>query len=39
MTILVTGGSGSLGSELKKIFPECLSPSSNDLDIRNKTKH
>ena len=36
MTILVTGGSGSLGSELKKIFPECLSPSSNDLDIRNK---
>ena len=36
MTILVTGGSGSLGSELQKIFPECLSPSSNDLDITNK---
>ena len=36
MTILVTGGSGSLGSELQKIFPDCLSPSSNDLDITNK---
>jgi len=36
MTILVTGGSGSLGSELQKFFPDCLSPSSNDLDIRNK---
>ena len=36
MTILVTGGSGSLGSELQKIFPDCLSPSSDDLDITNK---
>jgi len=36
MTILVTGGSGSLGSELQKIFPDCLSPSSKDLDITNK---
>jgi dTDP-4-dehydrorhamnose reductase len=36
MTTLVTGGSGSLGSELQKIFPDCLSPSSKDLDITNK---
>ena len=36
MTILVTGGSGSLGSELQNFFPDCLSPSSNDLDITNK---
>jgi len=36
VTTLVTGGSGSLGSELQKIFPDCLSPSSKDLDITNK---
>lgn len=38
MNILVTGGSGSLGSELQRIFPDCLCPTSNDLDITNKTQ-
>jgi len=36
VTTLVTGGSGSLGSELQFFFPDCLSPSSKDLDITNK---
>ncbi|MGQ0790614.1 MAG: SDR family oxidoreductase [Nitrosopumilaceae archaeon] len=36
MTILITGGSGSLGSELKKLFPNSLIPSHEELDICNK---
>ena len=35
-TILITGSSGALGSELKKIFPEALAPNHNELDIINK---
>ena len=36
MVILITGGSGSLGSELQNILPESLSPTREDLDITNK---
>ena len=38
MTILVTGGTGSLGSELQNSYPECLSPSRDDLDITNNNQ-
>jgi len=38
MTILITGGSGNLGSELKKIFKDCLCPTHEELDITNKIK-
>lgn len=33
MKILITGGTGILGKELKKIFPDSLSPTRNELDI------
>jgi dTDP-4-dehydrorhamnose reductase len=33
MTLLLTGGNGLLGNELRKYFPNCLSPSHNELDI------
>lgn len=33
MTILLTGSSGLLGTELKKYFPNCLSPLHDELDI------
>jgi dTDP-4-dehydrorhamnose reductase len=36
MTILITGSTGALGSEIKKIFPEALTPNHNELDITNK---
>lgn len=35
MTILITGITGSLGSELKKIFPDSISPTHDDFDICN----
>jgi dTDP-4-dehydrorhamnose reductase len=38
MNILVTGGSGSLGSELQHFYPGCLSPTRNDLDVTNKNQ-
>ena len=38
MTVLITGGSGTLGSELKKIFSNSLCPSHDELDICNKNK-
>ena len=37
MTILITGVTGSLGSELKKIYPDSLSPNHQDLDICEST--
>ena len=37
MTILITGVTGALGSELKKIYPNSISPSHEDLDICNLT--
>ena len=36
MTLLITGGTGSLGCELQKIFPNNVSPNHNELDITNK---
>ena len=35
MKTLITGGSGILGTELKKFFPNSLSPSHSVLDITN----
>ena len=35
MTILITGVTGALGSELKSILPESISPTHRDLDICN----
>ena len=37
MTILITGVTGALGSELKKIYPDSISPSHQDFDICNLT--
>jgi dTDP-4-dehydrorhamnose reductase len=36
MVVLITGGTGSLGIELKKIFRENISPTHEELDITNK---
>ena len=36
MSILLTGGSGGLGTELTKILANCSSPSRTHLDITNK---
>jgi len=36
MATLITGESGSLGKELKKVFPNSLCPSHSQLDIINK---
>jgi len=38
MAVLITGGSGSLGLELKKIFTSCLAPSRKDFDVTDKQK-
>ena len=35
MKSLITGGSGILGTELKKFFPDSLFPSHSELDITN----
>src|SRR3989344_2362366 len=34
--ILITGGSGKLGSELKKIYSDILTPTRNEFDITKK---
>jgi len=36
MTVLITGGTGVLGKELKILFSENLSPTHDELDITNK---
>ena len=36
MTVLITGGTGALGTELKKLFPGGLAPSREELDITDK---
>lgn len=36
MTVLITGSRGTLGKQLKKIFPDSLSPSHNELDFGEK---
>lgn len=37
MTVLITGVTGALGSELKKLFPDSLSPPHKDFDICDLT--
>ena len=36
MTPLITGGTGSLGSELAKLYPDSIHPSHLELDITNE---
>jgi dTDP-4-dehydrorhamnose reductase len=36
MVVLITGGTGSLGIELQKVFSENISPTHEELDITNK---
>ena len=36
MTILITGASGKLGSQLARVFPESARPSSKDLDVTDE---
>ena len=38
MTLLLTGVTGVLGSELKKLFPDSISPSHKEFDICDKPK-
>jgi len=37
MSVLITGGSGILGSELKKKFPNALTPTHEELDISDRS--
>ncbi len=37
MTILITGGTGELGSQLKILFPNSISPTHKDFDICDLT--
>ena len=36
MAILITGGSGALGTELKKRYPNALAPSHDELDLKDR---
>ena len=36
LKILMTGGSGRLGSELQELLPNIVAPSSGEMDIRDK---
>jgi dTDP-4-dehydrorhamnose reductase len=38
MKILITGGSGALGRELCKVFPNAYAPSHSKMDTSNKTQ-
>jgi dTDP-4-dehydrorhamnose reductase len=38
MAVLITGGSGRLGKELKRVFPDALAPTHEELDITNIEK-
>jgi len=38
MSVLITGGSGRLGKELRKVFPDALAPTHEKLDITNIEK-
>lgn len=38
MKLLVSGGSGMVGSELKKMFPTAFYPSSKELDLMDQSK-
>lgn len=36
MVTLITGGSGALGTELKKIYSNALAPTSDELDLKDR---
>lgn len=36
MSVLITGGSGKLGRELVKVYPDAIHPSHAELDIRDR---
>jgi len=36
MVTLITGGSGALGTELKKKYPNALTPNHEELDLVNR---
>ena len=38
MTLLLTGVTGTLGSDLKKLFPEAISPPHSEFDICDSPK-
>jgi len=38
MLMLITGGNGKLGKELRKLFPDALAPTHAELDITNTEK-
>ena len=38
MTLLLTGVTGTLGSDLKKLFPDAISPPHSEFDICDKLK-
>ena len=38
MQILITGGSGMVGRELKKLLPNAITPTSTELDLTNSEK-
>jgi dTDP-4-dehydrorhamnose reductase len=38
MSVLITGGMGILGTELKKVFSNVITPTHEELDICNKNK-
>lgn len=38
MKVLITGGTGKLGMELVKLFPQSLHPTHKELDITNKER-
>ena len=36
MAVLITGGSGALGTELKKRYPNALAPTHDELDLKDR---
>ena len=37
MKVLITGGTGALGRSLKKVFPDAICPTHEEMDIVNKS--
>jgi dTDP-4-dehydrorhamnose reductase len=37
MKVLITGGNGRLGSELKRVFPEAVAPDASEMDVTDET--
>ena len=38
MTVFITGAAGALGTELKKKYPDALTPTHDELDLGNREK-